>query len=136
MAGGAVIGLTVSRDRVKERCRVPDSADDGLIDRLIADIVSAVNAELRPDALENDSLTASLSLAATELACAEYLDVRSREPGAAGSASVLDVSIGEEPSTAAVLRSQAEARLAPYRRIAAEVGTRLRLALDASGGSA
>ena len=100
------MSLTVTRAAVRAKAGLDGTAFDDAIDALLAEQIPALAATLvGPTGAEAD-------LGATEIAAAEMLDQLSRSGGAV---QIGDLHVGGE-TTAAALRAQGLARLAPYQR--------------------
>lgn len=78
------LALTVSRDRIKERCGVSGSDFDVIIDNLIADLVPAIEFSIQNDYINdtaNTGLQSLLTYAATEIVTGECFAQMSRQFG-------------------------------------------------------
>lgn len=71
-----------------------------------------------------------------KLLAAETLEMRSREEGASGAFQGAGVSLSNVPDHAAILRSEARAALAPYRKKRRQAGTLASVATHSSGSPA
>ncbi|HEY0867647.1 MAG TPA: hypothetical protein VGE01_09715 [Fimbriimonas sp.] len=110
--------LTVTRSRVKEKCGIGDTEYDTAIDNLIAELVPVIEHELEAAALGDAEILTALNLGATEIVCAEFVLQVAREPGASEGFNLNGVELFSRKAAqdAESLRTQADARLAPYRR--------------------
>ena len=108
--------IGVATDRVRERCGLPDGAQDQRINNLIGEMVPALSRLLLPSALEDETLRPLLSLGATELVAAEMLGILSREAGELDVVTIGDLRIEPSLDDGAKLRAIGERRLAPFVR--------------------
>ncbi len=108
--------IGVATDRVRERCGLPDGAQDGRINGLIGEMVPALVRLFDPAALADDTLHPLLNLGATELVAAEMLGLLFREEGARDLVVLGDLRIEPRPDDGAALRALGERRLAPFVR--------------------
>lgn len=111
------MSLTVTRVRVKEKCGIAASTYDSTIDNLIAEVVPTLEYQIRSDHLAdsgNGGLQATLSLGATEIVCAEFLDQLAREPGGSETVTVGELSFSPSDAPQRRLRESGWRRLRPY----------------------
>lgn len=123
------MSLTVTRDRVKERCAVADSTFDTAIDHIIEDHVPAIEYAVQAGHLadtSNTGLQATLNLGALEICGGEFLALRSREPGVADVVEIEGISLtpfftksARDPGG---LVAAGWARLKPFLKAGIEVG--------------
>ncbi len=133
------MGLNVSREAVKRKCRVEGSDYDAVIDALIGEQVPVIEYAIQPEHLadgENAGLQATLTLGATEIVAGEFLAEIFREPGVYEEIEFSDFRIGsrmvfqsggiQDPF---LLKLQGWMRLLPYLKptIASALPTRVRV---------
>lgn len=97
------MAIVVTREAVKRTAAVSSSAYDEQIDALITDLTPVIAYTLSPDALEDGTLEAVLSRAATEIIAGEFLGQRLREQGATETFEAGGVRVGESPQARANL---------------------------------
>lgn len=114
--------MVVLRARVKEKCGVVGTAEDTLIDHLIADLTPVVSYALRPEALADPAVgvQSTLNLGATEIVAGEFLAQRIRAPGALDGWRLGGIEVrpfaGRDVRDPFGLIAQGWARLRPYLR--------------------
>ena len=108
---------SIALSRIKEKCRIIDSAQDSAITNTIAEVTPVVSLAIQPEALASTDagVSATISLAITEIVCAEVLEERVRDAG------ILTGSIGVDPGTLVLktadrLRHRGWGRLRPFLR--------------------
>lgn len=134
------MGLSVSREAVKRKCRLEGTDYDLAIDSLISEQVPVIEYAILGEHLENlgdSGLQATLNLGATEIIAGEFLAELVREPGAYEEMEFADFRIGSwfvfqsgvinDPF---LLKQQGWARLLPYLKptVANALPTKVRVA--------
>lgn len=136
------MGLNVTRDAVKRKCRISASDFDTEIDELIEEQLPVIEFAILQEHLEdtsNSGLQATLTLGATEVIAGEFLAQSFREPGASETIAFADVFIGNrfdgrfrsDIADPFGLKAMGWSRLAPYlkpsARSHASTSTRIRV---------
>jgi hypothetical protein len=115
------MAINISRVDVKRKCMIPvsDTAYDSQIDSLISEMKPGIEydiAEVYLNNTSNTALQATLALGTLEIISGEFLEQLSREPGAMEQFSIAGVNIGERREKGQLLKTQGQARLAPYQK--------------------
>lgn len=114
------MSITISRNRVKEKCSISVTTYDTTIDNLIAEMGPVITYALRPEFANGEldsGLQATLDLGSTEIVCGEIMAQIFREPGAieGGVFGSLQVySLKQDPN---LMIAAGWARLRPFLRL-------------------
>lgn len=119
------MGLSVTKEQVKQKCRIGVTDFDDEIDDLIAEqlpVLEFAILEAHLDDVSNAGLQATLNLGALEVISGEFLAQAHREPGASESFWFADVTVSSRPpeqfrvniSDPFGLKAQGWLRLSPY----------------------
>lgn len=111
------MSITVTRARVKEKCGIDDTSFDLTFDNLIAEVGPVLEYAIRSEhiaEISNAGLQATLNLGATEVVASEFLDQLAREPGAAETLTIGDLTLIPSDVPASRLRASRWRRMRPY----------------------
>jgi hypothetical protein len=119
------MGLSVTKEQVKQKCRIGVSDFDDEIDDLIDEQLPVIEFSILDahlDDASNVGLQATLNLGALEVIAGEFLAQAHREPGASESFWFADVTVSSRPpdvfrvsiSDPFGLKAQGWGRLSPY----------------------
>jgi hypothetical protein len=120
------VPLSISSDRIKERCSIVSTGNlyESRINIMIGEMLTAYQRMLEPIAVEDISLSQTLSVGVSMLLSAEFYDYLDREPGVRDTVTIGELRIEPPASESDSMRKQGWDILRPFlRKEFFEIGT-------------
>ncbi len=109
--------ITITRNRVKEKCNISVSTHDTTIDNLIGEFTPVIEHTLQDAALDDAALEATLELGATEIVCGELLAQLRRQENALPPTAEACGCASFDPTDPSRLAKRGWSRLRPYLKV-------------------